>query len=92
MPLVAGRVLAGDGTPAAGVQVGFAAAPVAVPDIAALTAADGAFSLTAPAAGAYRLFAHGLSGSAELAVTVEAQDITDLELRVRSEADDPPEG
>lgn len=90
MPLVAGRLLAGDGTPASGVQVGFVAAPVAVPDIAALTGADGAFSLTAPAAGAYRLFAHGQSGSAELAVMVEAQDVIGLELRIRPEAGDLP--
>ena len=51
--ILSGVVLGPDGAPLAGARVGIAAAPVAVPDIALETSADGRFSLAAPAAGAY---------------------------------------
>ena len=44
-------------------RIAFASAPVPVPDVAALTASDGAFSLAAPAPGAYVIecFADGFA-------------------------------
>ena len=41
------------GRPIAGARVYFASAPVAVPDIAALTDPDGGFVMSAPQAGEY---------------------------------------
>jgi len=64
-------------------RVFFGAAPVPMPDIAALTDDDGRFSLYAPAPGAYELVCHAdgldpatvpidvLPGSESIAVDVE---------------------
>lgn len=53
MTLVAGRVLGASGIPLPEARVAFAEAPVPVPDIAAVTGADGRFALSAPAPGRY---------------------------------------
>lgn len=53
MATLEGVVVDSGGAPLAGAQVAIASAPVAVPDIAQLTGADGRFSLPAPASGAY---------------------------------------
>jgi Carboxypeptidase regulatory-like domain len=53
--VVAGRVLMPDGRPVAGANVMFAHGPVALPDIAQVTDATGAFALAAPAEGSYRI-------------------------------------
>ncbi len=52
---IAGQVLDPDGRPAAQASVYFISGPVALPDIAMLTGADGSFSLTVPAEGAYQI-------------------------------------
>jgi hypothetical protein len=46
------------GHPVAGARISFVEGPVPLADIAALTAADGTFSLTAPVAGIYRIACH----------------------------------
>jgi carboxypeptidase family protein len=50
---VRGVVKGADGMPLAGVSVALAGAPVATPDIAQLTGADGSFALGAPVPGTY---------------------------------------
>ena len=55
--LIRGVVLAADGRPVAGARVFFRSGPGSLPDIAALTGDDGAFALTAPAAGTYEVAA-----------------------------------
>jgi Carboxypeptidase regulatory-like domain len=46
------------GHPVAGARISFVEGPVPLADIAALTAEDGTFSLTAPVAGIYRIACH----------------------------------
>jgi protocatechuate 3,4-dioxygenase beta subunit len=53
--LVSGSVRDAVGAPVAGARVAFADAPVAVPDVALLTDAEGRFALAAPAPGGYEL-------------------------------------
>ena len=53
--LITGRVLDGEAKPLAEVRVFFAGGPVPLQDIAALTGADGRFSLAAPVPGKYRI-------------------------------------
>ncbi|MFP2927239.1 carboxypeptidase-like regulatory domain-containing protein [Pyxidicoccus sp. 3LG] len=53
--IVSGRVVGPDGQGVAGASVYFVQAPVALPDIAQHTGADGRFSLSVPVAGRYRL-------------------------------------
>ena len=54
MPIVvSGRVLDEQGKAVGAARVSFASAPVAVPDIAALTDKQGAFTLSAPVPGRY---------------------------------------
>lgn len=47
-----------DGTPIPRARVAFAAGPVPLPDIAALTDAEGTFALSAPADGTYVVQCH----------------------------------
>jgi hypothetical protein len=51
--VVSGVVRGPDGKPLSNARVYFTAGPVPLPEIAALTDASGAFSLTAPAPGEY---------------------------------------
>ncbi|HET6563720.1 MAG TPA: carboxypeptidase-like regulatory domain-containing protein [Marmoricola sp.] len=53
--MIAGIVHDETGVPLEGVRVYFTQAPVAVPDVAALTGADGRFALAVPAHGLYAL-------------------------------------
>lgn len=55
MALVSGQVLDAAGQPVAGAVLVWAAGPVALPDIALLSADDGRFTLAAPAPGRYTL-------------------------------------
>jgi Carboxypeptidase regulatory-like domain len=55
MAVIAGTVTDSAGEAVAGARVMFATAPVAVPDVAALTDEGGAFALGAPVPGAYEL-------------------------------------
>ena len=53
--MIAGIVRDDTGAPVERVRVYFTHAPVAVPDVAAVTGADGRFALAAPAPGRYSL-------------------------------------
>jgi hypothetical protein len=53
--LICGRVLTAEGEPVAAAAVYFVRGPVALPDVAQVTGADGGFSLTAPVPGRYRV-------------------------------------
>jgi Carboxypeptidase regulatory-like domain len=53
--LVSGTVRDPHGHPVEGARVYFASGPAPLPDIAALTGADGSFALSAPAPGSYDL-------------------------------------
>ena len=53
--LIRGTVLTGSGEPLRGARVYFVRGPVALPDIAALTAEDGSFVLSAPVSGDYEI-------------------------------------
>ena len=55
--LIRGVVVAADGRPVAGARVFFRAGPGFLPDIAAVTGEDGAFTLTAPQEGTYQVAA-----------------------------------
>ncbi|WP_369217139.1 carboxypeptidase-like regulatory domain-containing protein [Streptomyces flavofungini] len=74
---ITGVVRDASGAPVAGAHVLFTAGPRPLPDIAALTDAEGRFSLGAPAPGSYTLTCRadpvmGSSGTAEATVRVEA--------------------
>ena len=71
---VAGTVLDRAGRPAAGATVMWLQGPVALPDVALLTQADGSFVMSAPVPGQYRLACRGdTGGQATLDVTVGPQ-------------------
>jgi len=82
--LIRGVVVTGDGRPAAGARVFFRSGPGFLPDIAALTGDDGAFALTAPAAGTYEVAAAGDDAEAASAtVVLAAGGAATLTLRLR---------
>jgi hypothetical protein len=84
MPLVSGRVLDTAGGPVADARVMFADAPVPVPDVAAVTDAEGRFALTAPAAGRYALVAAADGReNAQLTVDVPGAEPVEVELILR---------
>jgi hypothetical protein len=69
--VIRGVVVDAGGRPIAGARVSFRSGPGPLPDIAALTARDGSFAVTAPAAGTYELAAvgdEGAPGTATVAV------------------------
>jgi hypothetical protein len=68
--ILSGIVVDSTGRPVADARVALAAAPVEVPDIAALTGADGGFSISVPVTGVYRIVAVGDQGRAEETVDV----------------------
>ena len=85
MTVVAGRVLGASGMPLADARVAFAEAPVPVPDIAAVTGADGRFALSAPAPGLYVVIA-AADGHVPAQVTVEVRgERIDVELTLAEE-------
>lgn len=53
--VIAGEVRDSAGQPIGGARVQFVEGPVALPDISALTSADGLFRVSAPVHGTYRL-------------------------------------
>ncbi len=81
--IISGRVAGKDGRPIAGANVMFAHGPVALPDIAQVTDATGAFALAAPADGSYRIVvkAPGFD-SVERDVAVRGQASTSIEIVV----------
>ncbi|MGW0904572.1 carboxypeptidase-like regulatory domain-containing protein [Streptomyces sp. NPDC002853] len=73
---ITGVVRDTSGTPVTGAHVLFTDGPRPLPDIAAVTDAEGRFSLVAPTTGEYRLICRadplmGPSGTAEATVRVE---------------------
>jgi protocatechuate 3,4-dioxygenase beta subunit len=81
--VISGTVVDAHGRPVRGARVFLTDAPVPVPDIAALTDADGRFELTAPAPGSYTVGAASDVASASTRVTLpgEGEQVT---LRVES--------
>jgi Carboxypeptidase regulatory-like domain len=69
--LISGVVVDAAGRPVADARVALAAAPVEVPDIAALTGEDGGFSIRVPVTGSYRVAAYGDQERAEETVDVD---------------------
>lgn len=69
------------GRPLADVRVMYSAAPVPVPDIAALTDAEGVFALEAAGTGSYEL-AVVADGYARANVPVTVSDLGDAEVHV----------
>lgn len=82
MALVSGTVRDAGGEPVQGARVYFASGPVPLPDIAALTGADGSFSLSAPAPGNYELECAADGFDAERA-TVEVAEGAETRLDLR---------
>ena len=72
--IINGTVTDPSGHPVVGAIVLIASSPVPVPDIAALTGADGAFSIAVPAPGAYRLVVRSQVDTGELTVDTEAAE------------------
>ncbi len=84
--LIRGSVRDALGRPAAGARVSFAQAPGPVPDVAALTDAEGRFMLTAPRPGRYQLAGHadGL-GAGHAVCDVAAGREVAIELQLRTD-------
>jgi hypothetical protein len=81
---IRGVVRSADGRPLPGARVAFVEGPVALPDVAALSAEDGRFTLTAPARGRYRIAAFADDAPAmETVVDVDGPE-AEVELRPRS--------
>ncbi len=83
---ITGKVVDPKGTPVPMASVGFVEAPVAIPDIAALSGVDGSFELSAPVAGEYKI-AVTAEAFAPLLVSVvcEGQSTIGLKLQLRPE-------
>jgi hypothetical protein len=81
LPMITGIVTDSSGRPAAEAVVSVTAAPVPVPDIAALTDVAGRFSITVPVTGDYRLLARGDAFSREVDVVVE-REVTEVEVEL----------
>jgi carboxypeptidase family protein len=80
--VVAGVVRGPAGDPVPQARVYLAGGPVPLPDIAALTDAEGRFAMTLPAAGTYEL-ACTAEGLAPASTTVEAAGEQELRLELR---------
>jgi hypothetical protein len=81
-PVIAGVVRDGKGDPVAAARVYVVDAPVSLPDIAALTGSDGAFSIGVPVAGWYTVEATA-EGWAPARATVDAKPgINHVEIRL----------
>ncbi len=87
--MINGRVTDGAGRPVAEAAVSIVAAPVPVPDIAAVTGADGRFALPAPMPGEYVVAATGpgeLRGRVSVVVGAEGLDApSEVEVEIRVE-------
>lgn len=80
--LIAGVVRDASGAPVEDARVYFTDAPAPTPDVAALTGADGSFSLTAPVEGTYTLECSA-EGFAATRATVASRDVAGVELTLR---------
>lgn len=81
-PLISGRVLDPMGAPVSGASVFFVEGPTSLPDVAQITGEDGAFSLSAPVAGRYRLGARSGDAQGDLDVDVAAGGTSDIQLKI----------
>ena len=79
--VIYGVVRDSGGRPVPGARVYFMSGPVALPDIAALTGADGAFALTAPASGSYEVGCATDDDSTSVTVEVSGRD-AQIEIRL----------
>ena len=79
--IIHGVVRDAKGKPVSGARVYFIAAPVTLPDIAALTDAEGKFALSVPVNGKYEVGCATDQASASRSADVKGQDVT-IELRL----------
>jgi hypothetical protein len=83
--LIRGVVVGADGRPVGGARVFFRAGPASLPDIAALTGADGTFTLTAPEEGTYEIAAAAdAAGTAHATVAIGPGGTASVTLRLPS--------
>jgi hypothetical protein len=82
MNVISGVVRDSHSDPIAQARVYFTNGPVVLPDIAALTDKDGAFSLSAPVVGSYTI-ACAAEGFAPTVVTVAIADSKEMHLEIR---------
>ena len=80
--LVQGRVVDARGRPVAGARLMWHNAPVDLPDLAALSGADGGFVLAVPVTGRYRLACHSDSHGQTIVDVSVAADGAQLTLRL----------
>jgi len=83
--VLSGVVIDRTGRPVAGVRVALAAAPIDMPDIAALTGADGQFSFGVPIAGRYQVQAFGDDGSGTATIDVAADRSQPVRVVIRAQ-------
>ena len=77
--MITGTVRDLKGRAVAGARISFVASPIPLPDIAALTAANGTFILTAPVAGTYCIACHADGfASQSCTITVDVGSRTTL--------------
>lgn len=81
---IRGHVRTPDGEPVAEARVFYTESPVPMPDVAALSGADGRFELSTPAAGSYTVGSvlEGF-GSSTVTVVVEADRPADVEITLQ---------
>jgi hypothetical protein len=80
--MISGTVCDPKGQPVAEARVYFIEAPVSLPDVAALTDDSGKFSLTAPAAGTYRIGCSA-DGFAPITITVKVTNNQDVQVEIK---------
>ena len=80
--LICGIVQDTVGRPVGGARIVFAAGPVPLPEIAAITGEDGSFCLSAPIPGKYRIACYADGFSSEV-VTVMVQSATSATISIR---------
>ncbi len=83
MPVISGVVLDDQGKPVREARVAFASAPVAIPDIAALTNDEGAFTLSAPVPGRYAVQVAADGFAAASAEAIVGNTAAKLTVRLR---------
>jgi hypothetical protein len=80
--VIAGVVRDESGAPIEGAPVYFIDTPAPVPDVAALTGADGGFALTVPVGGTYTLESRA-EGFAPTRATIDSRDAGGIELTLQ---------
>ena len=83
MAALTGRILDSGGRPIAGASIFLVAAPVAMPDIAQLSNAEGTFDLEAPRPGRYTIgVAAPGGGQGRITIDVGEEDAAPVEIRI----------